>query len=138
MKKKLEVTLGVIPPYSKNCPSLRVTHIVYIDKNKEDKFWKRAIGIYFGRVNDQFHFEETAQIELEYDEANSLSHLFGLTKYNHYDPASVFSWSDLAEIPDWLYYNEANGCWWHEKPPMDAAGIWIKYKDYLAKQDKGT
>ena len=134
MKKKLEIALGVIP-YEKNCPALRVTHLVYIDENRDDKFWKGKIGVCFGRMNDDYEFEESGnKIELEYNDAESLINLFKETNYTHSDPRYTFSWTDLVEIPDWLYFDEERGSWWHEKPPVGAEGKWLKYKDYLAKQ----
>jgi hypothetical protein len=134
MKKNLEVVLGIVP-YAKNCPALRVTHLVYINEKKDDKFWEEKIGVCFGRMNENYQFEMTAnKIELEYKDAESLINLFKKTNYTHNDPRYTFCWPDLVEIPEWLYFDEENRGWWHEEPPMGTPGKWLKYKDYIAKR----
>lgn len=133
MRKKLEVVLGVVP-YSKNCPALRITHLVYIDPKKDDKFWEGRICLCFGHMNDNYEFEETKnKIELGYEEAESLINVFKKTNYTHNDPRFTFCWPDLVEIPEWLYFNEEDRSWWHEQPPIGTDGKWLKYKDYVAK-----
>jgi len=126
MEKKLEILLGdFFSKSSEDGTWLRVTNIVHIDENKSEKFWKKTIGISVG----------AAKIEIEYDLANHLSHLLEMTKFALKDPISSISFGNLVEIPDWLYYNESDGCWC-EKLPEDDDGCWIKYKDYLAKEKR--
>jgi hypothetical protein len=140
MSKKLELILGYIRD-SDGKKAIRVTRILYLgNKIKDVKSTdgnervgdKYGIGLEFLEREINGKFKTCNQIELSYDNAVSF---IDLIKNSHYhNPADTFRWDSLLEIPDWLYYNEDDFCWWHEKPPEDVIGKWIKYKDYLRKQ----
>lgn len=135
MLKKLENCLSVVP-FENNTAAMRVTRIVYIDEQKDESKWDQRVGIVLGHMNDNYEFEETStKLELTISEAklvlsdSIISKMYSLV----HDPRSALSWSDLIEIPDWLYVNEPFTSWWHEIP-KDSKGKWIKYRDYLANR----
>jgi hypothetical protein len=52
---------------------------------------------------------------------------------------SKVNWERLTTIPDWVWVEETNNTWWswwHEKPPKDVLGEWIKYEEWVRKTGK--
>jgi hypothetical protein len=71
------------------------------------------------------------KVEFRSDEVKELIHC--LEKSLRTDPEDKFLWGSLTMIPDWVWVNEEDGCWWHEEPPTEVLGRWKKYEEYLKK-----
>lgn len=122
---------------------LRVTRIAdytNVPRNEKEcgKYIKRYLKIQkckrFGNFGNYQYvpLEKETKLTLKLKtEANEL--ICYLQSALEEDPQNALHWDRLVSAPDWVWIEAEDKCWWHEEPPENARGIWMKYKDYVKK-----